>query len=197
MKNILIGVQIIKDLAIAFSAMFGVYHGVRALQQWRAEMIGKDKYKIAKELSQIAIALFEELHSARNSFAWTDEHETHYKNKLMDENQIPFANEEFLRFEAKLEVARKYFIELKQVALIAQAFHIDISENLEEAQEILGRLASAAYHVYCVHPNKRDKDNEIFDEMWNIIHGFDKDKLGTRIEEQKDSILVKTKKYLL
>ena len=82
--NLMDIVQIIKDVLIGFAAAYSAWQGGRALNQWRTEMIGKDKYKIAKDLSVKALDCAERLHFVRMSFQSNEEVENLQKSKTSE-----------------------------------------------------------------------------------------------------------------
>lgn len=189
-------VSIGKDIAIGFAALLGAISGTIALNQWRKEMKGTDKYKIAKQIGMQVVVVSLSLHAARS--AWTEEMQKKYEELEDDELQWKMSAD-FIKQAARLYLVEDQYDRLIVLLAEAEVLRMGIEGKGEPYRNILNELWFAATLIdgYSSGQMKERKRTEIaIREAMTKLSGRQDDETGKKIEEAKTTILSSIRRYL-
>lgn len=184
----------LKDIAIAWAAIYTAIYGARALDQWRKELLGTDKYKLAKKIGNQATEVARLLHFAR-SYRSTKEIDNRLKEMNME---IPVGDLSMERKKIIIDLAQDRLLELEKSSWEALLFGIDIRENIDGLWELV-RQYWFAWDTVNIFRKINDKSmlQEYKDDIKIVSKPHkNKDGFGEDITKEVDTILDKMSEYM-
>lgn len=193
--------SILKDLFVAFSAVAGVVTAIVGFRQWRRELMGKEKFRIARKIAVLSLQFRDEFLRARSPLTFSGECATRQRDDNESPTETQLLDEWFAR-RKRLESLQQSLRMLRATSWEAEVvLNKDISKLLRPLEQAFTELWGAveAYFSTQIERARSNQRNLNLDDWLKsqhaLIYGIDRQP-AEKIEAAVNAILKELRAFV-
>lgn len=184
----------------AVAALLGVVAAIRGFRQWRRELIGKERFRVAREIAILSLRFRDEFLRARSLLTFSEEWAQRQRRDDENSAEARVLDEYFAR-KKRLEPLQKNLMELQEKSWEANVIlDKDISKLLEPLDQAFKELwgtidAYFGLQVERARLNQPSINDDLSQSRKAIIYGTDP-RPSKEVEEAVNSLLKELKSFV-
>ena len=193
-------VKIASDICVGISALIVAIVGILGLRQWKAELKGRTKFELARQLAKAAIQFRDEVNRARDPVIYPEEQRQRSKQVSGErERLIQLLDEYFVR-RKRLVLLRSSLEKLNELGREAEVILEErVGEQVAAVNECYNDLQSAVdkYFQALIHaPGHRLEDNDWLQAQRKVVYGSGDDDYTQRLHKIIRDLTDTLKRYM-
>lgn len=190
--------SVVSNLAVGVSAIFAAVLAFSGLRQWRAELVGRTRFDLARRIAKLAYQFQDQMHSARFPFTMPGEAANRERAEGESPELTAVEDEMFARFE-RLRPVRDTVRDLHEAGWEAEiALDPEVTRLIKRIEEVSVQARTAAYRHFG-RAREAAKNNQPLEEPTGgqrIVYGERNDEFGQVIDQAVDNLVHSLKTYI-
>jgi hypothetical protein len=194
-------VAIASDILVGLSAIVVAILGIVGLRQWKAELKGKTKFDLARQLAKTAMQYRDEVKRARNPFTYPGESIERKKGEDESREETQTLDENFARRNRLVPLQKSLGI-LYELGWEAEVLLDEqVSEHITQLENVFRDLYAAIDAYFGMSIRNLSRRQPIGDEEWlqrqfQIIYGPADDEFSQALDDLVNDFTKKLKNYM-
>lgn len=194
-------ISVLRDILVAFSTITGVVAAIVGFRQWRRELTGKEKFRVAREIAVLSLRFRDEFLRARSPLTFSGEWAQRQRGDSENPIETQLLDECFAR-RKRLEPLQKSLRKLRETSWEADVIlDKDISGLLRPLEQAFTELWGAieAYFSTQIGRARSNQEPPGLDDWLKsqhaLIYGIDH-RPSEKVEAAVDSLLKELRTFV-